>query len=97
MSRKLSEKKGGKTCRRHDFCSAHTRIFLQFTRKYDANFLDLWVWEGTGAIQDDKYMKWQYLEGMTLIQKESNSFKTGGLVTFVHFSDDRQTHKHQPL
>ena len=30
MSRKLSEKKGGRTCRRHDFCSAHNRIFLQF-------------------------------------------------------------------
>ena len=23
------------------------------------NFLTLWVWEGTGAIQDDKYLKWQ--------------------------------------
>ena len=32
------------------------------TRKYGrlpANFLTLWVWEGTGAIQDDKYLKWQ--------------------------------------
>ena len=77
MSRKLSEKKGGRTCRRHDFCSEHTRIFLQFTRKYGANFLDLRVWEGTGAIQDDKYLRWQLFgrnennsEGMIIIRKE---------------------------
>ena len=25
----IGEKKEGRTCRRHDFCSAHTRIFLQ--------------------------------------------------------------------
>ena len=24
-----------------------------------ANFLTLRVWEGTGAIEDDKYLKWQ--------------------------------------
>ena len=24
-----------------------------------ANFLALWVWEGTGAIQNDKYLRWQ--------------------------------------
>ena len=24
-----------------------------------AIFLALWVWEGTGAIQDEKYLKWQ--------------------------------------
>ena len=42
-----------------------------------ANFLTLRVWEGTEAIQDDKYLKWQKfgrndnnMEGMTIIQKE---------------------------
>ena len=32
-----------------------------------ANFLTLWVWEGTVAIQDDKC---NYLEGITIIWKE---------------------------
>ena len=39
-----------------------------------ANFLTLRVWEGTGAIQDDKSLKWQKFgkndnnsDGMTII------------------------------
>ena len=33
--------------------------YLQIWPALSANFLTLQVWEGTGAIQDDKYLKWQ--------------------------------------
>jgi hypothetical protein len=32
------------------------RVYVKLA--YMAIFLALWVWEGTGAIQDDKYLKW---------------------------------------
>ena len=44
------------------------KYFLRFNQLYKdshiwqppvAIFLALWVWKGTGAIQDEKYLKWQ--------------------------------------
>ena len=47
-------------------------LYSQIRPALPANFLALRVWEGTGAIQDDKYNIWNgnNSEGMTVIRKE---------------------------